>query len=1355
MKYLVKSLCRRGQKSFAFKTGEILLKGVLIWSLMAVFVYSTNLTVQAQVEKLNSKIETQNKSPLPDNEKEKITASKFKKPIVFEPNRGQTDPTVKYTAHGLGYKLFMTANEMVSVFSKPEFKEQTKFPKPGDKAPQSFQQKVLRMKFEGASAEPEIEGTTPFGGKFNYLSKLLSVVNLPGYQRLNYKNLYEGVNATFYSNGQQLEYDFIVAPKTDVSIIRLKFEGADNIVVDADGNLLLKIGEFDLKHEKPRIYQKIDGKQILIEGSYIVNESGEVGFAVREYDQNHPLVIDPIISYSTYFGGNDYEALGGISFDKEGNAYITGATSSSDYPVTSGVITGTAPSSSNEQMFVSKFDASGQLLFSTYWGGSNFEGPTGTNVDGAGNIYLSGRTTSSDYPTTPGAFQLTTTTGDAAFATKLNSDGTAFVYSTFIGNGSQTWGQALDSSGNLYIVGNSYSSDFPATPGSLYPTINNGDPFICKLNSTGSALIYSTSLTDGTNQALRIDPNSVAVDASGDAYIAGYAASPNTSGSYPTTSGAFQTALNGSSDGFVMKINSDATTLIYSTFLGGSGEDSSLGIAVDSSGNAYVTGFSDSLDFPTTSGVAQASLSGNFDSFVTKLNSTGTALIYSTFLGGNNFDVGMKIKLDNDNNAFVGGLTMSTNFPVTINAIQSTNKGDADGFLTRINQNGTTLLYSTYFGDEGFNFSFIELDDCCNIYLGSTAFDTDNIIRKAHQPIFNGLSDMLLTKISFPSTLGVAADSTTNGSTPVTVTEYKLPAAVDTEVLDASIGTYPLQVELWASVYRPTMLTGTHPLLVFQHGMHSACQRNSTPSPVPPPSGIDLSQKFVLGYEFTGICDDPRTPSFDESPYYDVIENHRGYDYLGQNLASQGYIVVSINANRGIHGVYTDIMPNDSRAIMPRGALVLRHLQKLKDWNDCTTDPNCQTPSSLGVDLRGKIDFGNVGLMGHSRGGQGVRAAYNLYKASGSVWTSRIPGLNIKGIFEIAPTDFSIGSPATKLEANGTKWNVLIPICDGDVRNLDGLKPYDRMLLAVNDNPQTQKSVYTVWGANHNFYNTKWDYHDLNLDNFGPVCKNSDALFPSLASDSANQRLTALASVSAFFRANVTNSVLADFNKNFDPQYDLPGKIDAVTRVERNFTPSPSTGSAGKTTVFEDFNTTSTGNCYSGTNTCDVSGGAAVSHLITNMSPYHDDSLKVLKVDWTTPGNDRSIQINWRPTGTGANISDHQTFDFRIARTTETNVPGATNFSIQLVMDNGDLSDPVKLCNYAYVDGPVGGADPKYNSSGILIDSELVSRPVLQTVRIPLNAFQGTDLAKIRGIKFTFNESKVGSIFLANLRFSK
>ena len=1243
------------------------------------------------------------------------------------------------------------------------------------KVPAKIQESVLRMQFVGANKETKITTTEDLSGKRNYLSDKENITDVSGYGKINYKDLYDGIGASFYSNNNLFEYDLIVSPEATVDDIRIKFEGASNLSIKKNGDLSLIVSGEEICQRSPKIYQETDGKRKTIEGKYIINANGEVGFEVGFYDKKKLLVIDPIISYSTYLGGNGRDFISDLIVDKNGNSYVTGNTFSPNFPTTSGTVTSGTPSETNSQIFVSKFDASGNLIFSTFWGGSNNDEARGITLDSSDNIFVGGYTQSVNYPTTTGAFQTIFRGSRDSFVTKLNSTGTAFVYSTLIGGDGVDYAQSIcaDAMGNLFVGGQTGSNNFPTTPGVFQPIRHQSlAGFITKLNPTGSALVYSTYLSGMLLNDFGSGISGIAIDTSGNAIVTGSTANTD----FPTTSGVFQQVHGGSFDGFVTKINMNASAIIYSTLLGGTFNESPKGISIDAEGNAYVAGDTNSANFPVTLGVLQTTLNGGYDAFITKLNATGSALIFSTYLGGSEYEFLEDFKIDSSKNVYVSGSTRSANFPTTADAFQTTFIGASKAFLTKINPTGNAYLYSTYFGGSDLDAAeTLDLDNCGNVYLAGTTFSTDFPTRQAYQATNRGPADSFITKFSFISKVETAPDASASGSLPVTVSEYKLPAAVDTEILDYEenfdgTGMQPLKIELWASVYRPATLSGSYPLLIFLHGNHGVCERNATPvnPKTPPPTGLDIDDsrfRFLFWYAFTGSCDNPNT-TFNESLYYDVVQNHQGYDYLGQKLASLGYIVISINANRGIHIGNKRPGEQDRGLILARASLILRHLEKLKQWNDCTTNPNCQTPATLGVDLRGKLDFSNVGFFGHSRGGQAVRAAYNLYKDTGYPWQSRIPGLSIKGVFEVGPTDFEtqeglFSNPASKFVINGTKWNILLPMCDGDVTGDGpygtGMNAYDRMLLSLSDGTPTQKSTYIVWGANHNFYNTIWNYHDINLDTppLGDFrCFENDPLWEKGDAGSVSQRQTAFASVVAFFKGNVGNTTTPNFNQNFNPLYEDPSIIQKITRVEKGFTPSPN---SSLTKVFEDFSgSLGSNNCSSGSNTCTIGGAPGISTSVTRIGKYHDESLKILNVNWTSAGSGKNLQINWRAAGIGADISDYQTFDFRISRTPDApNIAGATNFSIQLVMANGSLSNTVKLCNYAYVDGPVGGYEPIINSKGYTTGGTERRRPYLQTVRIPLTAFINANLSQIRGVKITFDESSIGTIFLANLRFTK
>jgi hypothetical protein len=386
--------------------------------------------------------------------------------------------------------------------------------------------------------------------------------------------------------------------------------------------------------------------------------------------------------YSTYIGGSDWDEGNAIAVDGSGNAYVTGSTLSTDYDVTPGAFQTT--NGGGWDVFVTKLNATGTaLVYSTYIGGSGGEDGFGIAVDTSGNAYVTGRTFSTDYPVTPGAFQTTHGGGGwtDVFVTKLNATGTALLYSTYIGGiyDDEGNGIAVDGSGNAYVTGRTSSTNYPVTPGAFQRT-NGGwwDVFVTKLNATGTALVYSTYLGgSGWDHG-----TAIAVDGSGNAYVTGFTGSTD----YDVTPGAFQTTNGGWRDVFVTKLNGAGTALVYSTYIGGIYDDEGNGIAVDGSGNAYVTGFTGSTDYDVTPGAFQTTKGGYEDVFVTKLNATGTALVYSTYIGGDAEDRGYAIAVDGSGNAYVTGYTSSTNYPVTPGAFQTTNGGGgwADVFVTKV-----------------------------------------------------------------------------------------------------------------------------------------------------------------------------------------------------------------------------------------------------------------------------------------------------------------------------------------------------------------------------------------------------------------------------------------------------------------------------------------------------------------------------------------------------------------------------------------------------------------------------------------------------------------------------------------------
>ena len=388
--------------------------------------------------------------------------------------------------------------------------------------------------------------------------------------------------------------------------------------------------------------------------------------------------------YSTYLGGSENESGAGIAVNTSGNAYVTGFTESSDFPTTAGAVQTTLDGFADA--FVTELNPTGSaLVYSTYLGGSNEESGAGIAVDTSGNAYVIGSTQSSDFPITAGAFQTTYGGNGVAFVTELNPTGSSLVYSTYLGGSGLDFGAgiAVNTSGNAYVIGSTQSSNFPTTAGTVQPTLGGfEDAFVTELNPTGSGLVYSTYL----GGSLYDHPGAgIAVDTSGNVYVTGWTDSSD----FPTTPGAFQTNFGGNIDVFVTELNPTGSSLVYSTYLGGSTQDLGLGIAVDTSGNAYVTGYTISSDFPTTAGAFQTTYAGDADAFFTELNQTGTGLVYSTFLGGLSQDDGFGIAMDTSGSAYVIGGTYSSDFPTTAGAFQTIAGGGFDAFIAKLSTGST------------------------------------------------------------------------------------------------------------------------------------------------------------------------------------------------------------------------------------------------------------------------------------------------------------------------------------------------------------------------------------------------------------------------------------------------------------------------------------------------------------------------------------------------------------------------------------------------------------------------------------------------------------------------------------------
>ncbi|WKZ18693.1 MAG: SBBP repeat-containing protein [Candidatus Jettenia sp. CY-1] len=668
-----------------------------------------------------------------------------KLPLTFEANQGQTDSRVKFLLRGDGCTLFLTPTEAILALNK---KGNVKSPVNPKLEIQDSQSTVLRMKLVDANLQPEVIGLEEQPGKVNYCIGNDSRqwhTNIPTYAKIRYQDVYPGVDLVYYGDHRQLEYDFIVTPGFNPKAITMGLEGADKVKVDVQGNLVVYTNGGEVMWHKPVVYQEENGQRRPVDAKYMLKSNRNIGFRVAAYNTNLPLTIDPVLSYSTYLGGSSNDAGLSIAVDVSGNVYVTGATYSANFPTTNPL---QSTGGDSFDAFATKLDPTGSvLIYSTYFGGSSHDHGFGIAVDTLGNVSITGRTHSVNFPTVNPLQPAYGGGSSDAFVTKLDSTGSAFIYSTYLGGGSLDTGSgiAVDTSGNAYVTGSTDSYSFP-TANPLQSTYGGGssDVFVTKLNSTGSAIVYSTYLGGSkTDQGF-----SIAVDTLGNAYVTG-----STRSSYFPTANSLQSANCGSSDAFVTKLNSTGSAFIYSTYLGGSDLDIGCGIAVDTSGNAYVTGSTESYNFPTANPLQSTYGGGSSDAFVTKLNPTGltctgSAFIYSTYLGGSKTDQGFSIAVDTLGNAYVTGSTRSSYFP-TVNSLQSANCGSSDAFVTKLDSTGSAFIYSTYLGGSDLDMgSGIAVDTSGNAYVTGSTRSTGFPIANPLQLALDGICDAFIAKIS-------------------------------------------------------------------------------------------------------------------------------------------------------------------------------------------------------------------------------------------------------------------------------------------------------------------------------------------------------------------------------------------------------------------------------------------------------------------------------------------------------------------------------------------------------------------------------------------------------------------------------
>jgi hypothetical protein len=669
----------------------------------------------------------------------------------FEPNVGQLDSAVHYRARCKGYDLFLTDDEAVVALKPHAGSKET--------APH-----VLRLSFEGGDRPSAYSSGRTLRSTSNYFignDPTTWRCGVEQYSDVRRESVYPGIDVAYYSRGRELEYDIRVAPGADARQIAMTIGGADRLELNG-GKLLMHLQADTVTQSAPEIYQVVDGRRHAVEGGYVLKPDGRVGFDVGAYDRTLPLIIDPVVEFSTFAGGGRDDAGSSITVDAAGNVYVMGMTYSTDFPTRNAYQP--AGGGFRSDIFVMKLNSAGELQFSTYLGGTGQEDTLvgGTiALDSQGSIVVSSTTNSTDFPLKNPLQATAYSMIGNVFITKLTNSGDALVFSTYLGGTAyqDEMGMILDRQDNIYLTGHTSSTDFPL----VHPiqASNNGgyDAFVTKINASGTALVYSTYLGGSDSENYAAPAGGIAVDADGNAYVVG----STTSSDFPVVN-AFQPAYSGNIDGFLCKLNPAGSALVFSTYLGGSDFDLAKSVCVDASGNIYVAGSTASVDFPVANAI-QSTLTGVFsNAFVSKFNSTGSALIYSTYYGsGLESEGAMSMALGASGEVTFAGQTASADFPV-VNPIQNTygggpsfNRGDAT--VVRLNPAGNAVTFATFYGGSGDDEALgLALDSTGNAYItGRTAspnfptvsgFQTVN--HGGDNPWTPGL-DAFIAKIDMPS----------------------------------------------------------------------------------------------------------------------------------------------------------------------------------------------------------------------------------------------------------------------------------------------------------------------------------------------------------------------------------------------------------------------------------------------------------------------------------------------------------------------------------------------------------------------------------------------------------------------------
>jgi hypothetical protein len=637
--------------------------------------------------------------------REELMQNMSELPLIFEKNMGQWRKEILYRATAQGTKVALRKNGVTFLTFREMEEHDEDDPEEEDDSEEEemYERMVWNLNFKGMNSGTEViaEGETP--GVTNYLlgnDSTKWVKNAPQSRLINYKEIFDHIDLHYYGlENHKLEYDYIVKPGGNITNIQMELDGAGGLRISEKGELIITTPWGKVAEDKPVSYQYINGVKKEVDIRYQILNDSTFGFkAYGSYNANYDLVIDPkVLIWSSFAKGTSLtHYVQDIGIDANRNVYVSGWTVDG-YDITSSVVQNTFAGS--EDAFVSKFNRKGtQLLYSTYVGGSAQERAYSIAVNSAGNAYLSGRTDSGDYPT-QAAIYAAPRGGTDIFISALNPAGSTFVYSTYFGGSSGDKGGTglfVNAASQLFVTGMGKGSSFPTTAGVLRTaamTDGSVDAFVLKLSAAGANLLCTFLGGSGTDEGYGVFES-----AAGDIYVSG-----ETDGGFPVTAGSYDNSANGGFDAFVVKLNATATALTYSTYLGGGGADTGYGIYVKNN-EAYVSGTAES-GFPTTAGAYQTANKGSSDFFVTKFNTAGSALVYSTFLGGGAIEgaylaegvSATDVLVNNNGEAYLSGISSSTDYPVINGAYMSASGGD-DGVLSLLSANGGSLLCSTYLG---------------------------------------------------------------------------------------------------------------------------------------------------------------------------------------------------------------------------------------------------------------------------------------------------------------------------------------------------------------------------------------------------------------------------------------------------------------------------------------------------------------------------------------------------------------------------------------------------------------------------------------------------------------------------------